>query len=315
MNASKRAWSVLSDGGSCLDAVEQGCKQCEVEQCDGTVGYGGSPDEDGETTLDAMIMDGTTHEVGSVGALRRIKDAISVARAVMEHSEHTLLVGELATKFAVQMGFEEESLTTEESHQIWVDWKNNSCQPNYWKNVAPNHTEHCGPYRPLTSVQLSNEIDSDLSRRQRIDIHKSHDTIGMVAIDSSGQIACGTSTNGQRFKIPGRVGDSPIVGAGAYCDKDVGGAAGTGDGDVMMRFVPSFHTVEGMRNGLTPSEAAAQALRRIVPYYPDYEGAIIAVNIQGEYGAACHGIGTFTYCVATSETGGSTNQTVQCIQP
>jgi len=128
------AWDVLNiNKGSALDAVEQGCTVCEEEQCDGTVGYGGSPDENGETTLDAMIMDGPTHRSGCVAGLRRIKGAVSVARKVMEHSHHTLLVGEWATQFALQMGFKEEDLTTTDSSDVYNEWKTANCQPNYWR--------------------------------------------------------------------------------------------------------------------------------------------------------------------------------------
>merc|ERR1719187_2467930 len=124
--ANARGWQVLSDGGSALDAVEEGCTVCEELQCDGTVGYGGSPDEEGETTLDAMIMDGNTLDVGAVGCLRRVKSAIQVARKVLEETKHTLLVGELATQFATSFGFEEESLATNHSVEMWENWKKNN---------------------------------------------------------------------------------------------------------------------------------------------------------------------------------------------
>ncbi|KAM7292720.1 oxysterol-binding protein-related protein 1 [Ixodes scapularis] len=143
-NATLRAWTVLmEENGTALDAVEEGCMQCERDQCDGTVGFGGSPDEDGETTLDALIIDGPTYSMGAVGALRRIKNAISVARKVMEHSQHTFLVGDqgklhgsIPTQFAVSMGFQEESLATKHSKKMWEDWKRNKCQPNYWKGKS-----------------------------------------------------------------------------------------------------------------------------------------------------------------------------------
>ncbi|XP_071502705.1 N(4)-(Beta-N-acetylglucosaminyl)-L-asparaginase-like [Diadema antillarum] len=293
-NATERAWEVLGSGLSALDAVEQGCSVCEVEQCDGTVGYGGSPDESGETTLDAMIMDGETHAVGSVGDLRRIKSAISVARAVMNYTKETLLVGESATKFAIEMGFKEESLTTNESRAIWNAWRKNNCQPNYRQNVMPDPSKSCGPYTPVRNgkqqMASKERFNPDVSR-------KNHDTIGMIVIDSKGRIAGGTSTNGANHKVPGRVGDSPIAGAGSYVDKDVGGAAGTGDGDVMMRFLPSFQVVENMRNGMTPDVACQSALQRIIRYYPEFSGALVAAGVDGSYGAACHGFSSFHYSV------------------
>nr|XP_020516591.1 N(4)-(beta-N-acetylglucosaminyl)-L-asparaginase-like [Labrus bergylta] len=229
-DATAAAWSVLQSGGSVLDAVEKGCARCESEQCDGSVGYGGSPDESGETTLDAMIMNGDTMEVGSVGDLRRIKNAIGVARAVMEHTEHTLLVGESASVFAENMGFTAEDLTTNKSMNIFSQWLKGNCQPNYRKNMFPDPSTSCGPYKPRAMLRQSKRLQHANTR--------SHDTIGMIALDQNGHIAVGTSTNGLTHKVPGRVGDSPIVGAGGYADSSVGGAAATGDGDVMMRFLP-----------------------------------------------------------------------------
>lgn len=144
--APEYAWQALIDTGSRLDAVEAGCGACERLQCDLEVGYGGNPDESGQTTLDAMIFDGPTHQMGAVGNLRGIKNAIGVARAVMQYTQHSFLVGELATKFALEMGFKKESLTTDESMKMWRKWLANNCQPNNRRNVAPDPTTHCGPY-------------------------------------------------------------------------------------------------------------------------------------------------------------------------
>ncbi|XP_042881778.1 N(4)-(Beta-N-acetylglucosaminyl)-L-asparaginase-like [Penaeus japonicus] len=297
VNSTAKAWSVLyNDKGSALDAVEKGCSVCEELQCDGSVGFGGSPDENGETTLDAMIMDGTTHDVGAVAALRRVKHAISVARMVLEHTTHTLLVGDQATEFALQMGFKEENLTTSSSIEIHEHWKENSCQPNYWKNVQPDPASTCGPYTP---VDVSKKSRKWATAQEGKNFNtNNHDTIGMIAIDTTGHIAGGTSTNGATHKIPGRVGDSPIPGSGAYVDRHVGGAAATGDGDVMMRFMPALITVEGMRSGLSPHKAAEKALFQIAMYYPGFMGAIVATTITGEVGAACHGFDKFPYSVA-----------------
>ncbi|KAL6069958.1 N(4)-(Beta-N-acetylglucosaminyl)-L-asparaginase isoform X1 [Balamuthia mandrillaris] len=292
-NATQKAWEVIwAEKGTSLDAVVAGCTVCEQEQCDGTVGFGGSPDESGETTLDAMVMDGPSHDVGSVGCLKRIKSAIAVARSVMEHTEETLLVGEDATKFAIQMGFKEESLTTPKSFRIWEQWKQNNCQPNYWQDVSPDPQSNCGPYHPTDNLQ---HHKNQAFANKAIDINN-HDTIGMAVVDSHGNIAAGTSTNGANHKIDGRVGDSPIAGAGAYVDNDVGAAAATGDGDVMMRFLPSYQAVENMRNGMDPTAAAEDALLRIHKKYPNYKGALIAVNKKGVFGAAAHGW-TFHYSV------------------
>eukprot|EP00057_Strongylocentrotus_purpuratus_P013975 XP_011668449.1 PREDICTED: N(4)-(Beta-N-acetylglucosaminyl)-L-asparaginase [Strongylocentrotus purpuratus] len=292
-NATEKAWSVINGGRSTLDAVEEGCTVCEVQQCDGTVGYGGSPDEFGETTLDAMIMDGDTHTVGSVGGLRRIKSAISVARAVMMYTTETLLVGESATKFAIEMGFQQENLTTNRSRSNRRNGKKQIAN-KLQQNVSPDPSGSCGPYTPLKA----NDLKTSSRGRYNSDINKNnHDTIGMIVIDSDGHIAGGTSTNGANHKVPGRVGDSPITGSGAYVDRDVGGAAGTGDGDVMMRFLPSYQVVENLRNGMAPDKACQSALQRIIKYHPDFSGALIAATIDGNYGAACHGFSSFHYSV------------------
>ncbi|KAM6269674.1 N(4)-(beta-N-acetylglucosaminyl)-L-asparaginase isoform 2-T2 [Porphyrio hochstetteri] len=198
--AAETAWRVLQSGGSELDAVEKGCGQCEIDQCDGSVGYGGSPDESGETTLDAMIMDGNTMEVGAVADLRHVKNAIGVARKVIEYTKHTLLVGESASLFAVRMGFPYEDLTTQKSLSMYSNWLNQSCQPNYWKNVVPDSSKSCGPYKRPEKVTPKEEQPISQRRAQNV---QSHDTIGMVVIGGSGTVASGTSTNGAIHKIPG----------------------------------------------------------------------------------------------------------------
>ncbi|XP_033742083.1 N(4)-(Beta-N-acetylglucosaminyl)-L-asparaginase-like isoform X2 [Pecten maximus] len=287
-NATVGAWTRLyNEKGSSVDAVVAGCRVCQTQQCDGTVGYGGDPDEEGEVTLDAMIMDGKTMEVGAVGCIRRIKDAIGVARAVMDHTGHSLLVGELATKFAVEMGFKEENLSTSRSDKIYKDWKSYHCQPNFRKSVTPDPKHNCGPY---SSLGLKESYTKGDNSRKRYNVQRrNHDTIGMVAIDANGHVAAGTTTNGLDHKIPGRVGDSPIMGAGAYARNGVGGSASTGDGDVMMRFLPSFNAVNLMSMGVDPNTAAEKALIPIKEFYPTFSGAVITVNNAGIVGAACHG--------------------------
>ncbi len=294
--ATKAAWDRLQENGAtAIDAVEAGCTFCEQTPCASSVGFGGSPDENGETTLDAMIMDGQTLNVGAVGALRRVKNAIGVARAVLEHTHHSFLVGELATDFATQMGFTEESLSTSASTSSWNQWLENNCQPNFWTDVTPDPSSSCGPYSPT---------DENRHGERQSGRYESHDTIGMIALDNTGQIAAGTSTNGARHKIPGRVGDSPIVGAGAYANSNIGGAVSTGDGDVMMRLLPAFAAVEGMKSGLSPGPAAQEAVDSITAYYPEFSGAVLALNYNGDFGAACHGMETFPFSLATNETNG-----------
>lgn len=270
VKANKAAWAILEKGGNALDAVEAGVNEIELDPHEESVGFGGTPNEVGETTLDAMVMWGPTHEVGAVGCLKRVKKAISVARRVLERTKHTFLVGEDATIFAVRMGFTLESLTNERSSRMWEEWVQRGRKPSHWE---------------------------DEPRDKNAPDPKDHDTIGMVAVDRNGDVCVGLSTNGLDFKIPGRVGDSPITGAGGYCDNDVGGAVATGNGDVMMRFLPSYQTVENMRRGMSPSEAAQEALARIRKKGYKIGGAIVAVNKKGQVGAAALEFREFPFAV------------------
>lgn len=311
-DAAQKAWEYINKRGTTpVETVEHGCMVCEQKQCDFTVGFGGSPDEKGETTLDAMIMDGNTMNVGAVGGLRRVKNAVSVARHVLEHTEHSILVGELATNFATDMKFIEEPLSTNKSLDDWEKWKLNHCQPNFWQNVRPSPKNSCGPYHPLESRDRGTKIPvGDDSNRQFSEM--SHDTITMIAIDEEKRVAVGTSSNGANHKIPGRVGDAPIPGAGGYADATVGAAAATGDGDVMMRFLPSFLAVEEMRRGASPTQAAETAIKRVGKYYPNFFGAVIAANINGDYGAACNGMKEFPFSVANPKLKKVTVKVIPC---
>ncbi|KAI0102251.1 asparaginase [Nemania sp. FL0031] len=294
--------SLLNEQTSALDAVELGCSTCEANQCDGSVGYGGSPDENCETTLDAMIMDGTTMKSGSVAALRRIKNAIGVARAVLEHTTHTMLAGDLATDFGVSNGFVAEDLTTPESAASCAAWKAGGCQPNYRINAIPDPASSCGPYTP---AELDPSLEGYAAQLLGRGAPEGHDTISMIALHTSGTMAAGTSTNGASRKVPGRVGDGPITGSGSYVDSDVGGCGATGDGDIMMRFLPCYQAVESLRLGMTPQAAAEDAVRRMVRKYPAVQSGIVVVNSKGEHGGAGSGW-TFTYAYR----GGTMNETI-----
>ncbi|KAJ7297571.1 hypothetical protein O6H91_Y048000 [Diphasiastrum complanatum] len=306
VEAVEMAKAAVEGGASALDAVVDGCTTCENLRCDGSVGYGGSPDENGETTLDAMVMDGTTMNVGAVGALRSVKEAIRAAKLVLEYTEHTLLVGDQASAFAVSLGLPGPvNLSTTDSMQKWSTWRKHRCQPNFWENVLPDCHTSCGPYRPCQDKSSPLELGDcscdcwkrmlggGMSTMKGIG-RRSHDTISMAVIDKDGRIAVGTSTNGATFKIPGRVGDGPIVGAAAYADDDVGACGATGDGDIMMRFLPCYQVVESMRLGLEPQLAANDAISRIRRKYPSFIGALFAINKDGVHAGAAHGW-TFQY--------------------
>jgi N4-(beta-N-acetylglucosaminyl)-L-asparaginase len=255
--ANEDAWAVLAAGGNALDAVEKGVNQAELDPDNPTVGYGGLPDEGGEVTNDAIIFWGPTHAAGAVGCLKRIKRPISVARKVMERTRHTLLVGDDATRFAVKVGFREEALLTEKSRRKWQEWQADPRRRDSW----------------------------------------THDTLGMIAVDSHGDLCVGTSTSGVAFKVPGRVGDVAVAGAGAYVDNDVGAVAATGDGDVMMRFSPAIYAVEQMRAGRTPADACARSLARIEDKGYRVQACLVALDKNGRFGAARIGGGEFPYSV------------------
>ncbi|BFG23118.1 hypothetical protein CerSpe_093920 [Prunus speciosa] len=272
LEAVRAAWRVVDNGFSAVDAVVEGCSACEELRCDGTVGPGGSPDENGETTIDALVMDGVTMEVGAVAAMRYIKDGIKAARLVMQYTEHTLLVGEQASAFAISMGLPD------------------SCGPYHAKDFLGSSHGTCSKTTLMENIK---------SRSSHVGRHN-HDTISMAVFDKMGNIAVGTSTNGATFKIPGRVGDGPIAGSSAYADDEVGACGATGDGDIMMRFLPCYQVVESMRLGMEPNLAAKDAISRIARKFPDFVGAVFAINKKGVHAGACHGW-TFQYSVRSPE--------------
>ncbi|WP_350284926.1 N(4)-(beta-N-acetylglucosaminyl)-L-asparaginase [uncultured Croceitalea sp.] len=252
MNASAKAWEVLSDGGRAIDAIEQGVKVEEDDANNQTVGTGGRPDRDGNVTLDACIMDAAGN-CGAVLALQNIANPISVARKVMEETPHVMLAGKGAEQFAYEKGFEKANLLTEKSKQEWLEWKKTA---NY-----------------ETPINIEN-----------------HDTIGMLAIDKNGDISGGCTTSGMAYKLAGRVGDSPIIGAGLFVDNTVGGATATGVGEEVVRTVGSFLIVELMRQGKSPQEACEEGVKRIMEKNKDrkdFQIGFIAMNKNGETGAYC----------------------------
>ncbi|MDC6350197.1 N(4)-(beta-N-acetylglucosaminyl)-L-asparaginase [Zeaxanthinibacter sp. PT1] len=251
-NATSRAWEVLQEGASSLDAVEQGVMIEEADESNQTVGKGGRPDRDGQVTLDACIMD-QDGNCGSVVYLRNIVHAVSVARKVMEETPHVMLAGDGAEKFAYEHGFPKEDLLTQQSRNEWEEWKKTS------------------QYKPIINIE-------------------NHDTIGMLAIDRQGNISGACTTSGMAYKVAGRIGDSPIIGAGLFVDNEVGGATATGVGEEVVRTVGSFLIVELMRQGKSPQEACEIAVKRIVEKNPDYEEfqvGFIALNKKGETGGYC----------------------------
>ncbi len=248
--ANTAAWAVLGQNGKALDAVEAGVRVPEADPKINSVGYGGLPDRDGRVTLDACIMD-EQGNCGSVAALEHILHPISVARKVMEDTPHVMLVGDGALQFALSKGFKKQNLLTPEAEKAWKEWAKTA------------------KYAPKINVE-------------------NHDTIGMVAMDAAGNLSGACTTSGLAFKMHGRVGDSPIIGAGLYVDNEVGAATATGLGEAVMRTVGSFLVVELMRQGKSPKEACRLAVERITKKYPAYKDiqiGFVALNKNGEYGA------------------------------
>ncbi len=252
MNASAKAWEVLNSGGSALDAVQQGAMVEEADTNNQTVGVGGRPDRDGNVTLDACIMD-KDGNCGAVLCLQNITSPVSVARKVMEETPHVMLAGLGAEQFAYEQGFEKTNLLTEKSRLEWLEWKKTA------------------EYKPVINIE-------------------NHDTIGILAIDKNGDISGACTTSGMGYKYAGRVGDSPIIGAGLFVDNEVGGATATGVGEEVVRTVGSFLIVELMRQGKTPQEACEEGVKRIIAKNKgnlDFQIGFIAMNKNGDTGAYC----------------------------
>jgi len=253
--ANEAAWKILSKGGRALDAVEAGVRESESDPSVSSVGFGGLPDASGQVTLDACIMD-EKGDCGSVAFLRDIENPISVARMVMEKTPHVMMVGDGAKKFALANGFKEKELLTDKSRAEWEKWK----------------AEH-----------------PDAIKHWEINV-ENHDTIGLVAIDAQGNLSGACTTSGLAWKLPGRVGDSPIIGAGLYVDNEVGAASATGVGEAVIRAVGSFLVVELMRQGHSPQDACRLATERVIsknPNWKEFQVGFIALDKQGRVGGYC----------------------------
>jgi N4-(beta-N-acetylglucosaminyl)-L-asparaginase len=273
------AWKVLEKGGRALDAVEAGVKVPEGDPNVQTVGYGGFPDRDGHVTLDACIMD-DKYNCGSVMFLEHIKHPISVARMVMEKTPHIVLAGEGALQFALANGFKKENLLTPASEAAWREWLKSS------------------KYEPQMNVENKSFRNDTLPGSK-----ENHDTIGMIALDKDGNLSGACTTSGLSFKMHGRVGDSPIIGAGLYVDNEIGAATSTGVGEEVIRIAGSFLVVELMRQGLSPEKACYEAVQRIIKRSPakakEIQVGFLALNKKGEYGSYALQKG-FSYALADS---------------
>lgn len=279
--ANAEAWKKLQGGGSIIDAVEAGVRVPEADPTNHTVGLGGFPDREGKVTLDACIMDGSLN-CGSVAFLEHILHPISVARLVMEKTPHVMLVGEGALQFALANGFPKENLLTPESEAAWKEWLKTS------------------RYEPVINIENQKKENEDPRHLPGGPLN--HDTIGLLALDGKGGMGGACTTSGAAWKMRGRVGDSPIIGAGLYVDGAVGAATSSGLGEEVIRTCGSHAVVEAMRSGAGPEEACRRVVERIVKRDPErakkLQVGFLAVNRKGKYGAFAIHKG-FTYAIKT----------------
>ncbi len=274
LRATQKAAEMIRNGADALDAVIAGVNIVEEDPNDHSVGYGGLPNEQGVVELDSCVMHGPTHNAGAVAALQNIKNPSKVARLVMERTDHVLLVGEGALKFAKAHGFKEEELLTDEARKIWLLWKESLSDKDDW--FLPPIEEIPERYRKMFDIT---------------------GTITCLGLDLNGNISGVTTTSGLAFKIPGRVGDSPIIGAGLYVDNEVGACGSTGRGEENLKNLSSYQVVEYMREGYSPTEACVKVLKRVIDHaklpslknkkgVPTFGLRLYALNKNGEFGAA-----------------------------
>lgn len=287
-----RAMEIIKAGGDTLDAVVAGVNIVEDDPDDNSVGYGGLPNEEGDVELDSCVMHGPTHRAGAVASLRHIKNPSKVAKLVLERTDHILIVGEGALRFALKHGFKKEELLTEESRLAWLRWR---------EQLNPSDAWGPSPIRTVPALKTS-QSNAALSPQalalnawvEDVIKHPPTGTINCLAVNAKGDISGVTTTSGLAWKIPGRVGDSPLIGCGLYVDNEIGAAGSTGRGEECI-YINGAHTVvECMRRGMSPTEAAVEAMKRVAARYNNDQGELAkfslnfyAVNKRGEYGASC----------------------------
>jgi N4-(beta-N-acetylglucosaminyl)-L-asparaginase len=286
----KVAYDMMTSGADPLDAIVAGVQIVELNPNDQSVGLAGLPNEEGVVQLDASCMHGPTKRAGAVGCLEDVAEAAAVAKAIMDNTDHIFLVGAGAKKFALEMGFKQQNLLTEPSRQDWLRWKSRLNPNDAWLDQGTKP-----PIRPTREDEqhASNaHIEYD-----RFGIPYTYGTINMNAVTAHGDIASVTTTSGLSWKIPGRVGDSPIIGAGQYCDNEVGAAGSTGRGEANIKVCGAFLAVEFMRQGMAPQQALMKVMERVIAMTekrlladngkPFFQLQYYAVNKKGEYAGAC----------------------------
>ena len=306
----KKAYDMVAAGADPLDAAIAGVNMVELDPDDMTVGLGGLPNEDGVVQLDASCMHGPTRRAGAVGCLEDIATPSLVAKAVMDHTDHIFLVGAGAKKFALEMGFKEQDLLTEKSRAAWLRWKAGLNPNDNWLDASPDSTSR----RPRATPAMpqrgpSGNLDDHVVLDER-GVPHTFGTINMNAVTANGDIGSVTTTSGLSWKIPGRVGDSPIIGAGQYCDNDVGAAGSTGRGEANIKVCGAFLAVELMRQGKSPQDALLEVMRRVIKMTerrllddkgrPFFDLNFYAVSKDGRYaGSSAYEGSHFAVCDAS----------------
>ena len=285
LHALGKGMDILKAGGDTLDAVIAAVTVVEDDPNDHSVGYGGLPNEEGVVELDASVMHGPTRRAGSVASVQRIKNVARLAKVVMERTNHVMLVGDGARRFAVDQGFEEMNLLTDASRKIWLAWK-----------ARTNFNWRPGTDSPEWKAAVAQIFDNDpeqMAYAIRVIEHPPTGTINCLAVNEKGEVSGTTTTSGLAWKIPGRVGDSPLIGAGLFVDGDVGGAGSTGKGEENIKIAGGHTVVEMMRKGMKPTDACMEALGRVVRNYHGDKTRLntfhllyYALNKDGEYGSA-----------------------------
>ena len=279
-----RAMELLGQGGDPLDAVVEGVTLVEDDPRDMSVGYGGLPNEDGVVQLDSSVMHGPTHKAGAVGAIENIRNPARVALLVCRRTDHVIIVGDGARRFALAHGFKEEDLLTDESRRIWLRWKENLNPDDDWLD---------------DDQRLGGRSDRGMqSMAERLGLPFHYGTIHCSAVDANGDIGSVTTTSGLSYKIPGRIGDSPIIGAGNFCDNGVGAAGATGRGEAVIQSCGAFQAVQHMANGDDPTAACLKVLKWIADHTrrrdllddqgrPNFGVVMYALRKDGAHGSAC----------------------------
>jgi N4-(beta-N-acetylglucosaminyl)-L-asparaginase len=291
LRACTRAMQVLKSGGDTLDAAVAGVNINEEDPEDNSVGYGGLPNEDGVVELDACVMHGPTRRAGSVASIRNIKTPSKIAKLVMEQTDHVMLAGDGALRFARAHGFAEDNLLTEKSRVAWLVWKQSLRDAQGHSNWIPGLD---APAKKAALERMFPGVDREtLAWAWDVAVHPPTGTINCLARNAAGEMSGVTTTSGLAWKIPGRVGDSPIIGAGLYVDQDVGAGGSTGRGEENIRVAGGHTIVENMRHGMSPKDACLDVLKRIARNFDNdsarlaqFDISFYALRKDGEYGSA-----------------------------